>query len=314
MLSLQEMLTAILPLFVLFFLGYQFRRRGFITPAVQEGLKKLTVDVALPSLLFMAFFSLSVSAGSLIMVVLLFLSCVIMLLLGGIIGGRLFPGVRTAPFLFAGYEAGMLGYALFLSLFGKENLGVFAATDLGQVLFVFLVLMPLLVRGRGGEASFASAVSRALRSPVIIAILSGLVLGMVNRAVPFGDTMMFLTFRSLLEILGGLTVPLICISIGYTMDLDLKRLPPALRIITLRLGLNALLAGALSFLIIRGIMPLPRIYLAAVWTMFLLPPPYVIPVFLQEGEAGEEAFVSSVLSLHTIVSVILIPFVAFLSI
>jgi malate permease and related proteins len=307
MISFQELVTSVVPLFALFSLGYLFKRSHFISSAVQEGLKKLTVDVALPSLLFVAFFSLSVSKGMVIMVGLLFLSCLIMLALGRIIAGRIQPGRRTAPFLFAGYEAGMLGYALFLSLFGKEELGVFAATDLGQVLFVFLVLMPLLVRGTGEEATFFSGFTRALRSPVIIAIISGLIVGVLNRFFPFAETTLFLTFRSLLDILGGLTVPLICISIGYTMEINRKRLPSALGVIGLRLVLNGVLAAGISFLLLRDILPLPRIYLAAVWTMFLLPPPFVIPVFLKPGEAEEEAFASAVLSLHTLVSVILIP-------
>jgi malate permease and related proteins len=309
-----EIAAGVFPVFGLLITGYFFRRHQFLSPHTVGQLKSLVVNLALPAILFLAFFSVSISPGGLMIVLLLFSSCSIMLAAGFLVGRRIWKGRRTVPYLFSGFEAGMLGYALFLPIFGSGHLGVFAITDLGQVVFVFLVLVPLLMRGSGEKSSIGKTLANALRSPVIIAIFSGLLLGILNRRFPFESSGFFRAFRALLETAGGLTVPLICISIGYGLEIDRRRFGAAIGICLSRLAANAVLAGILTFLVLRGIVPVPRIYLAAIWTMFILPPPFVIPVFLRQDEEEENAFSSAILSTHTILTVLLMPLVAFFTV
>jgi hypothetical protein len=40
----------------------------------------------------------------------------------------------------------MLGYAIFIAVYGMEEIDKLALIDLGQVLFVFFVLMALLMK------------------------------------------------------------------------------------------------------------------------------------------------------------------------
>ncbi len=308
---ISEIAAGVFPVFGLLFLGWLFRRVRFLSTGTVAQMKSLVVTIALPSLLFIAFFSATMSGGGMLIVLLLFGSCLLMLFAGLFAGRYIWKSRRTVPFLFSGFEAGMLGYALFLPVFGAEHLGIFAMTDFGQVVFVFLVLVPLLIRGSGGKAGIGRTISNAFRSPVIIAIFSGLLLGLLNRRFPFDRSAVFLSLRALLEMAGSLTVPLICISIGYGLELDRRRLGQALGISLTRLAFNALLASLITVLVIRGFVPVPRIYLAAVWTMFILPPPFVIPVFLKPEEQEEGAFSSAVLSTHTVLTVLLMPVVAF---
>jgi len=48
---------------------------------------------------------------------------------------------------------GMPGYALFISVYGVEQIGKLALVDLGQVLIVFFVLMAFLIKERDGVRS-----------------------------------------------------------------------------------------------------------------------------------------------------------------
>jgi predicted permease len=308
-----EIAVGVVPVFGLLILGWTFKRFRFLSMETVQQIKSLVVSIALPSLLFLAFFSVSLSAGGALIVLLIFSSCLLMLTAGFAAGRTVWRQYRTVPYLFAGFEAGMLGYALFLPIFGSGNLGVFAITDFGQVTFVFLILVPLLIRGSGRKTGPAQTVLNALRSPVIIGIFSGLILGIINRFFPYGQSGIYRSFEALLTMTGSLTVPLICISIGYGLEIDRQRLGQALSISLLRLAANAVPASLITLLIIKGLVPVPRIYLAAVWTMFILPPPFVIPVFLRKEETEETAFSSAVLSTHTILTVLLMPAVAFLA-
>lgn len=306
-----EIASGVAPVFGLLILGWSFKQFRFLSAETVQQLKNLVVTVALPSLLFLAFFSASISAGGALIVVMMFLSCLFMLGIGFAAGKLVWKQNRTVPYLFAGFEAGMLGYALFLPIFGAEHLGVFAMTDFGQVVFVFLVLVPLLTRGSGEKTGPVETLLNALKSPVIIGIFSGLILGLVNRVLPYDRSGVYRAAEAFLNMTGSLTVPLICISIGYGIEIDRERLGKALAISFARLGLNALLAAGITLLILKQIIPVPRIYLAAIWTMFILPPPFVIPVFLKKEETDETAFSSAALSTHTILTVLLMPLVAY---
>jgi len=291
---------SIVPVFALLTLGVIFRRTQFLTKATIDQFKKVIVNFSLPSLLFLAFFEVSLTGDGLFLLGLIFASCALVLILGYGISSRLFPGKRTAPFLFSGFEAGMLGYALYLALFGQKNLGVFAATDLGQVLFVFLVLVPLLKRNSGQTETLIQTLTNAVRSPIIGAIALGLVAGAINRGIAYEGSAIFLSLTAVLSFLGSLTVPLVTISVGYTLVVDPSRMSSAFSITFLRLLVNGVLAWILTGLIGRGVIGLPTEYIPAVWVMFLLPPPFVIPAFLKSDEIEEEGFASAVLSTHTV--------------
>ena len=87
-------------------------------------------------------------------------------------------GVRSpyAGPLMTGFEAGMLGYAIYGGVFGQDALYRFGIVDLGQVLFVFFVLATVLTRrATGVMPGVRDAVVAFIRTPVILAILAGVV-------------------------------------------------------------------------------------------------------------------------------------------
>lgn len=97
------------------------------------GLKKIVASIALPALLFGAFARIHNDAGLGLLALVIFLACGLMGVIGRIVGriARL-PSPATT-FLFQGFEAGMLGYGLFIALFSPDAVRHFATADLGQV-------------------------------------------------------------------------------------------------------------------------------------------------------------------------------------
>ena len=82
------------------------------------------------------------------------------------------------------------------------------------------------------------------------------------------------------------------------VQVHVEKLLDALKAAGLRLAVMAVL-GAAVWALFRLLWPQAQ-WDRAVWLMFLLPPPYVLPVFSTDGE--QRVYLSSVLSLSTLVT------------
>ncbi len=297
-----QILLNLFPVIALFILGYILRRMRFFEAGSVAALKKVVVNLALPALLFRAFSSLALEPQLLLVVVAVFSICVLMVLAGRIIGRLL--GIRSPYFalLMGGFETGMVGYAIFIAVYGVENVPYLALVDLGQVTFVFFVLMSILISLRGEKPSPLELVRRLVTSPVIIAIAAGLLFGVVKSATMLQQSALYHAVDSLISIVGGLTMPLICVVIGYELEIDRSSIGFPLATIAIRTVLLVLIAIGLNAFLITRVLHLPPMYERAVLTMFILPPPFVIPLFMQQEDRDNMRYVTNTLSVGTIAS------------
>jgi hypothetical protein len=325
----------LLPVFVLIVLGAALGRSGFMSQAFADGAKRMVSSVSLPVLLFMAFARLSLQPSLFIQAVVVFASCGVLGLVSLPISALTRLPRPATPLLFQGFEAGMLGYALFASLYGSTAgtaaISAFATADLGQVLYVFTVLMAQLLAGEAtgctggadglgaGETGSGRKVSplvlaRGLASsPVIIAIATGL----LSAAVVPGATGLPWAKGGLLDpslgAIGSLTTPLVCLVVGFNLRHGVEGGGSGFVKVLTAVILRLAAAGALGLVVAFVVVPalgLPRINSLAVMVLFILPPPFVIAVFRKRPE--DASYVSSVLSLHTVASLVAVLVVALL--
>lgn len=289
----------VLPVILMLLLGVVCRVRNWIDKRGVDGLQALVMKITLPAVLFGAFYTAEYSLDVVLIAVSMFALCGAAMALGG--GARkLLGGSRYLPFLTAGFEAGMMGYALYALLYGGANMSQFAILDLGQVLFVFTVYMTLLSRleGRGGSAR--DAVRSMIASPTIWAIVAGVAvgasgLGAAIDATPWGAV--------LAEAVGFLSQPtgaVILVVVGYGLDFGRVPWRATLTTVLARLVVVAILGGAFLLLIGR-FTTLTEPLVAAAALMFTLPPPYVLPIMASDEAEG--AYMSSTLSVYTLLSV-----------
>lgn len=144
--------SRVLPVLLLVGLGAWFRRTGFLGTAAVDGLRKLVLNVTLPAALFLAFLGTEMEARYAVIVLSVFGACLLMLAAGPWLRRGVGVKSEAMPNLMAGFEAGMIGYALYAAIFGADALFRFAVVDLGQVLFVFFVLAPVVMRWASGQA------------------------------------------------------------------------------------------------------------------------------------------------------------------
>ena len=297
-------LLPVLPVILLFALGALLRKISFFSPSSVAEMKKLVSNIALPALLFQAFFSIEIEAKYLILVAIVFLICGLMVIIGRIFGKLLKVDSPYFSLMMGGFEMGMLGYALFLGLYGTEHLGKIALVDMGQVLFVFFVLMTLLIKERGGASHPLALLKEFVTSPVIIAIVAGLVASFLKGS--FSPNPFFTLVEELLVMVSSLTVPLIAITIGYGIYFERGSLRDTLKTILVRKAASIIFLLLLNALVITRLLKMDPMYRAAATVMLLTPPPFVISIFMDQSDKKNLDYVDNTLSLDTVVSIVLI--------
>ena len=102
--------------------------------------------------------------------------------------------------------------------------------------------------------------------------------------------------------MAALTTPLIAIVIGYGTRLSRASLGWPLRTVAVRMAFWVVLALAFDVLVVDGLLHLDRLMQAAVLTMAVLPPPFVIPLFVAPDSswAADREYATNTLSLATV--------------
>lgn len=301
---------SILPVLLLFILGFLLQRGSTLTQASVAGAKRIVSDLALPALLFQAFSSLEIESKYLILVVTIFLVCLLMVLLGKALAKPLRMETPYFPLLLGGFEMGMLGYALFLSIYGSEHVGKMALIDLGQVLFVFFVLMAFLIRERDGAHTTKALLVQFITSPVILAIGGGIVVSIIGPW--FSPHPIWTAIDEGISLLASLTTPLIALSIGYGIHIKKEGLSWSLKTIMVRKLVLLGLALLINHFLIDRLLGMETIYRYALLVMFLTPPPYVVTIYMRPNDKVNADYVDNTLSLDTLVSIVMVMFAAVL--
>ena len=295
-----EILRVVLPVLLTLLTGVLCRKKRLMDRAGIDALKTVAVQIGLPAVLLHTFAAAEYSLATLIVPLIMFLLCVLAWLLGKALGQKLNMRNRFVPFLTTGFEAGMLGYALFILLYGSERLADFARIDLGQVLFVFTLYKALLGM-EGEEKPDPRRLFREMAlSPIILALAAGVLLGVMGAyqaLIPSGAAAVL---DACTDFISAPVSALILLAIGY--DLVFRDIPwrEAMKAAGLRLLIMAVLCAG-TILLFRMLWPQSQ-WEKAVLLMFLLPPPFVLPVF--SADESQRVYVSSVLSLSTLIALL----------
>ena len=308
--------SRVIPVLLLFGLGALFRRQGFLSGSAIDGLRKLVLNVTLPASLFLAFLNTELEAQYALILISVFGACVLVLFVAPYL--RRPAGVRSEamPSLMAGFEAGMIGLPLYAAIFGQAELYHFAIVELGQEIFVFFVLAPAVMRWASGHTPpLRESVASFARTPVIIAIVAGVAgsllgLGDALSSNPIGEAGL-----TTVGMLAAVTTPAIAIVLGYSTSFSAGSLRDPIRTLAVRLPIWIGLALVFNTVVIEGLLGLDRLFSAAVMTMAILPPPFVIPLFMARARGRDVSddpdhdYLVNTLSLATIVTLVAITVV-----
>lgn len=306
-----DVVAKVLPVILLFLLGAFLRRTQFISPSTVQELRKIVINISLPAVLFLAFSKINLQPGYLLIVAIIFTACGLGLLLGYVLRKLFRIPSPFFPMLMTGFEAGMMGYAIYGAVYGAENIYKFGIIDLGQATFVFFVLVTVLGRMGNNTPSIGATVLNFFKTPVILAILGGVLASQTGVAAWMRSTSLMDSLLRTLELIANLTTPLITIYIGYDMRLDWNNLGRPLQSIVLRLLIWVPFGLLLNSVVLDGLLHLDRTFQAALMTMMVLPAPFVIPLFIKEASQKDRDFVVNALSLASLMTLITFSTITF---
>ncbi|MBN2508990.1 MAG: hypothetical protein JXB03_01895 [Spirochaetales bacterium] len=299
-------LNQVVPVVVLISLGAVLRKTRFLSTETVAELRALTVNTALPAVLFLSFLDLRLERAYAVVFVGMFLLCVLLFAAGKVIAAVTGSKSEYLPFMLTGFEYGMLGISLFGTAYGIDGIGPIAVIALGHEVFIWFLFLPLLLHKRSDRLSMGTTLKAFATSPVIIAIVASLALNLLGARDALYELPLTGALMNAGRILGNLTVPLILIIVGYGISFDLKGVKAALPVVLYRFALLIPAALVINRFFIRDYLGLDRIYETALFSFLILPPPFIIPLYTKPGlDEGEQHRINNTLTLHTLCSIAL---------
>ncbi len=297
-------LESTLPVFLALALGMLCRSRNFLSREGVDALKKVVLNITLPAVLINAFATAEYSLAALVLPICMYALCCLALVLGKAIIRVTGMKSRLAPFLATGFEAGMLGYALFALLYPDVSISQFALPDIGQTLFVFTLFKILI----SGEKNPRAILKDMAATPILWAVLVGVLLGATGLYGKMTQWGISGILDSLTGFVSAPTAMIILLTVGYDLVFREIRWKEVAGLVTMRIAVAAVVLVA--FVALNRTLLNGMLFEGAALVMCILPPPYVIPVFSDEPE--ERVRISSALSALTLTAVVLFAVVSVL--
>ncbi len=300
-------LPTIIPVIMVIIAGALSKKYNLIKEQGIEGMRYFITSIALPAALFKAIGSIKMS-GDVIISIGIISSSILLIMVIGFLLVKIFSNLNPmTPFLITSFEAGMLGYPLFILLFGIDKLSSIAIFAVGNDLFVFTVYTALLKK-KEGNVNIKDLIRDLFKSPVFVAIVLGLIFSSTNIYYSFEDTIVITTLVSVLEFFSQ---PIACIMlfvIGYGISFSKKNINQVIIISLLRL----ILMGIMSLIVLNvldNLIGLDKYMRVAIILLFFTPAPYILPIFSKDK--NNRAFTSTVLSANLITSMIAFSIIAY---
>lgn len=293
-----EIISTIIPVFILILLGWGMRKRGFIPPEFLSPANRLVYYLAIPALVFR-----SISKGSLDhyfngTVLLITLGSAALVYAGAwaICRYRRITGGRAGSFIqSAGH--GNLGYiGLAVSLYYLGDIGLVQTSIIAGFLMILQnVLSVFFLQLQAGEGDTHLGTGLLLQklfgNPVILSAMAGILFSATQIPIP-------LVFQRSLDMLGGLAPPMALLLIGASLSMNGMR--QHIR--------SAMVTTVLKLVILPGIGLVLYIYFdmtAAVFLpgfILLACPTATVAYIMSKELRGDPEFVVATISASTLLS------------
>lgn len=295
-----ETAGVILPIILVLGLGFFCRKKNLVSEAGIEGIKKVSVSFLWPMVLFYAFFTAQYGETTVLYAGVNFLANVIAFITGLLIRKRVKEHAFSWPYLLSGFETGMIGYAMYTLLYGSENISYLALLDVGHALFIFPIFLSCL-NYEQGEGDLTASFRNMIASPIMIALIIGMFSGLTG----FGGLVMRswtgAVINKLYTMASSANVVMILIAMGYNIQFSVRQVKESIKVILVRMSIMTACATA-GIALIRQFVPLNDTLVSAVIVTFIMPPVYMLSVYVKNREENE--FMSTTSSVYTVLTII----------
>jgi malate permease and related proteins len=203
----------VIPILGMIVIGYLLRRIGVLKSEDAVILNKIVINIAIPSLIFLAMYSADLSylpRLTPIPFVSLFIGVMCALLAYIFVKIRNYNKKMSWAIITTSAMAntGFLGYPIVLGVFGVLGLVRAVFYDMGSIiLFISFGILLMFIFG----GSYSAITKRALLFPPLWGIILGVITNLLDYNIGF-------MLNNLLIYLSGAAIPLIMISLGLSLD------------------------------------------------------------------------------------------------
>lgn len=294
-----DILKTVMPVIVMLALGKMFALKKVISAETVSGIKGLISGILLPVVIFNALLTMQFSMRSLCLSLLVYaLYTIALFLVLKFISPKL--KYRMSGFLVLGAEGGMMGYALYTSLFGSEALSTLMEVDLGNILFAFTFFIVLIKMANSDEKDTKKVIVDSLKTPLVSVVAIAIVLNVMGIGKWLMASQIGSLYTTVITMVTSPVSALILMSVGYELELDPALLKDVGTVSIIRLLINAfitlvLLTAGRSLIISDQLR-------AAVLLYAILPPQFITPIFIKNTK--ESSFAATVLSFYTLITIV----------
>lgn len=293
---MNEFVIKIIPIILIFVLGYIIKKLKILDKNNADLLLKLVFYISLPALIILSIAKIEITSDFIFLPIIPVLVILSIFVVSYFIG-KLFNLPRKT---FGVYLIGTLimniGFTLpfFIAAYGNEGLARISIFNVGQGFLTFTFTYFLACKYGNDKVDHKTMIKKFALLPPIWALLIGIILNFTNVTIPS-------VVDSFLQIIGDLTTPLVMLSLGiYFTPKIIKLLPLSSAIIT-RMGLGLLL----GFLFVK-LFDLDGLNRLIVLIGSAAPVGYNTLVF-SSLESLDKEFAASLVSFSILLGIIFIP-------
>ncbi len=296
-------IETIISIIIMIIIGYSLKRLKVLRPKDADSLNKIVINVAIPSLIFLALYDIDTAILPVIAPITLI--CIAVGIICGLIAYA-FTKISNYPkdtrwsiiLPAAMFNSGFLGYPFVLGVYGSEGLVRAVFYDLGSMM-LFILFGFFLLFIYGGKSS--EILKRIIIFPPLWAVILALSLNYLNFDI--GSTA-----SSTLKYLSGAAIPLIMISLGLSLEFKgiTENIKAVLSVSVIKLLIAPLIAAIIVLILGIGGLEKPVTIIEAAMPSAMFSLILAITYRLEFKITAACIFTSTILSLVTIPLILLI--------
>ncbi len=291
-------ISTIVPVFIIIFLGLLAKQRGFFSPDFINQANRLVYYIAIPAMIFSAISKSSLKTEMNLPVILITLVS-----LTGIAAAAWrisrtlkLPEPSKGSFIQCSFHSnlGYIGLAVAFYYLGESGL-VKAAIIAGFIMILQNILAVMVLqyhtKGRTGSSGIVGTLKKTMANPVILSALSGIAFSLINIPMP-------LIIDRALAILKGMALPMALLIIGAS--LSFQKFKPRFFPVLAATCFKLMLLPAIGFMLFKLFSIAPEDYLPGL--ILLASPSATLTYIMAKEIGGDPDLAVAAISVSTILS------------
>lgn len=302
----------VLPIILLMTLGFIMRQKKLIREGAINELKQTVINIFLPALLFVTFIDMQLQKEYIYVFIASFVLLLLFYAVGSLINQIPILKHDMLPFIVTATTFGLLGLPLYETVFGSDNLVKLSILGVGHEIFIWFIYITLMKIKLNKEKISVGIIKDFIKSPLIIAVLTGILLNMMGLSKLFHDHFILNGLYNTLKYLATISTPMILIIVGYGLVLDPKYTHQSLKFVAIRLATMLIVGYIFKYLVLDRFITGDKYFDYAYLTFLILPPPMSLPIFAEKyGNKEYGELTNNTVVLSTIICIMMFIIFAF---